>query len=230
MVGSRFETQVANLEAWIAARDALSAAGGNRASVTLQLTFMASNIAEIPEIVRLAARTGVDRVKGHHLWAHFAAIAGDDLRRSHDSVQSWNACAMACARIVADTPLPGGRRLKLENFEPLPEVPAASGGGNGGARTVADDAECPFLGREAWVNHAGAFAPCCAPDAERASLGDFGNARAPGGLLAIWRSAAYAELVATYKSKPLCSTCQMRRPRTAAVAPAVVAGGNTGAR
>ena len=208
MRGSKFDQQLANLRAWVAARDALATAGGNRASVTLQLTFMATNLAEIPDVVRLALAHGVDRVKGHHLWAHFAPIKGDDLRASRESVAAWNACAAECRRIAAAQPLASGRRIKLEHFE---DLPAARDAGAAARAPVPDDAECPFLGREAWVNHRGDFAPCCAPDAERRALGDFGSVHEPGGLMRIWNSPAYADLVATYKSKPLCSTCQMRK-------------------
>jgi organic radical activating enzyme len=270
MRGSKFETQLANLRAWLAERDALAAAGGNRASVTLQLTFMARNIAEVPDVVALGIALGVDRIKGHHLWAHFSPIAGDDLRRSPQSVAVWNSVAARCRALAAATPLPSGRHIKLEHFEDLvwaPPAPASEtavataaaavvaapssggscdgGGGSGGGAAAASGAaaaasrgpppppptpvdpasECPFLGREAWVNHAGEFAPCCAPDASRRSLGSFGNVGDPGGLLAIWNGAAYRELLTTYKSKPLCQSCHMRRPPAAAAAAATSGGG-----
>lgn len=73
------------------------------------------------------------------------------------------------------------------------------------------DTECPFLGREAWVNSAGDFAPCCAPDEQRKTLGAFGNVTEPGGLLRIWNSDAYRALVAGYKAKSLCQGCHMRK-------------------
>ena len=240
MVGSSFERQLANLRAWLAARDALAAAGGNRASVTLQLTFMRTNLAEIPDVVALAAGLGVDRVKGHHLWAHFAPIKGDDLRRSEASVAAWNAAAARCREIAASTPLPSGGRLRLEHFEdlawtpPAAVAPSAAAAQRDDGATLASaaaaqpsapalvdpESECPFLGREAWVNHAGDFAPCCAPDAQRKSLGSFGNVGDKGGILGIWRGPAYRSLVQNYKSHPLCQTCHMRKPKAAA--PAVV--------
>lgn len=261
MRGSKFETQLANLRAWLAERDALAAAGGNRASVTLQLTFMARNLAEVPDVVALGIRLGVDRIKGHHLWAHFAPIARDDLRRSPQSVAAWNAVAARCRTLAAATPLPSGRLIKLEHFEDLVwSAPAADAAAETAAEatnvtsptacgaatasaaasasasppslpptpTPVDPAtECPFLGREAWVNRAGDFAPCCAPDASRRSLGDFGNVTQRGGLLAIWNGAAYRELLATYKSKPLCRSCHMRRPPAAAAAAATAPAADT---
>ena len=52
-----------------------------------KLTFMEQNVDEIPSIiVALAIENGCDRVKGHHLWAHFDEIRDQDLRRDAHSV------------------------------------------------------------------------------------------------------------------------------------------------
>jgi hypothetical protein len=94
-------------------------------------------------------------------------------------------------------------------------------------------AKCPFLGREAWINYAGRFDPCCAPDEERKSLGSFGyvvsnstntnnntnNDDGNGGgkngessMLKIWNSEEYKLLCKNYLQKPLCRGCNMRQP------------------
>jgi radical SAM protein with 4Fe4S-binding SPASM domain len=99
--------------------------------------------------------------------------------------------------------------VRLEHFEHLQPAAASN-------LPVEEAAECPFLGREAWVNSKGDFAPCCAPDEQRKSLGSFGNVADPGGLPAIWSSAQYQELVKNYKQRPLCSTCHMRKKPSAA--------------
>ncbi|MCA9690985.1 MAG: glycosyltransferase, partial [Myxococcales bacterium] len=70
MIGARWERVVENVREFIAVRDKHAAAGGDRCRVTFQLTFLESNVAELADIVRLALDLGVDRVKGHHLWAH----------------------------------------------------------------------------------------------------------------------------------------------------------------
>ena len=49
------------------------------------------------------------------------------------------------------------------------------------------------MGQEAWVAAAGRFNPCCAPDALRRTLGDFGNVSQES-LYHIWQSEAYQEL------------------------------------
>jgi glycosyltransferase involved in cell wall biosynthesis/MoaA/NifB/PqqE/SkfB family radical SAM enzyme len=211
MVGSSLKTQMENLRRFVAARDKLAASGGNRASITLQVTFLEANLQEMPKIVQLAIDTGCDRVKGHHLWAHFAEIKDQDMRRSADSVRRWNQIAEQCRALAANT------SVRLENFHNLKMPPPSTAPGSAlpsSAHAVADDDECPFLGQEAWVNHEGRFDPCCAPDESRKSLGYFGNTKAKP-LLDIWRSKKYVSLYKTYKQKELCKTCTMRRPSKA---------------
>ena len=64
--------------------------GGNRCRVTFQLTFMETNLSELPGIVKLAADIGVDRVKGHHLWVHFNQMRHQSMRRSPEAIARWN--------------------------------------------------------------------------------------------------------------------------------------------
>jgi len=69
----------------------------------------------------------------------------------------------------------------------------------------------PFGGRGAWGSAGGRFDPCCAPDAQRRTLGEFGNLHERG-LMDIWRGDAYRILVATYPTRALCLGCNMRKP------------------
>ena len=204
MKGSTLERRVEDLRKFILIRDELSAAGLNRASVTLQCTFMEDNADELPDLIAFAAEMGVDRVKGHHLWVHFSEMTGQDMRRSPDSVSRWDKVAEKCTRIALDFTAKTGRELKLQNFTPL--TLARTG-------TPSDSMVCPFLGREAWINYEGRFDPCCAPDAERKSLGSFGNIEENGGLLNIWNSDRYRDLMSNYTLRPLCSKCTMKRPK-----------------
>lgn len=201
MRNSRMEAVLDNLRAFVEIRDGHAAQGGNYCSVTLQATFLETNLAELPRIVRLAAELNVDRVKGHHLWVHFAEMQDQNLRRSRESVQRWNDVVAQCREIAASHVRPGGSPVKLENFHPL-EFNAG--------QQVDPRSECPFLGQEAWINHAGRFDPCCAPDELRKSLGSFGTVQERG-FESIWRGAEYQALVAGYKQRPLCQTCLMRR-------------------
>lgn len=228
MKGSNLAKQISNLSKFVAIRDRVAAEGGNYCSVTLQLTFMEKNLDEIPAIVAFAVESGCDRVKGHHLWAHFEEIADQNLRRSETSILRWNVVAKQCREYAASHPLRNGKILRLDNFFDL-ELSAAADR-NGTVATASNvitpttgeapvsssihpDAVCPFLGKEAWINHEGRFDPCCAPDEQRKSLGYFGNINEPGqSLQEIWSGEQYQELCRNYLTKPLCRGCNMRQP------------------
>jgi len=201
MRGSRFDKQLANLKEFLKIRDEVASAQGNRATVTLQLTFMQVNLKEIPKVVDLAISLGVDRVKGHHLWAHFAEIKDQNMRRDEASIKQWNEIVRECEEVAKTKPLPNGKLIILDNIFAL-DLNAI--------KEIHPEACCPFLGKEAWVNHAGRFDPCCAPDQERISLGEFGNVQDQG-LLKIWEGSYYNGLVANYHTKDLCKGCNMRR-------------------
>ncbi len=202
MLGSRWEQVLANAREFIAVRDAHAAGGGNRCRVTFQLTFLQSNVDELSDIVRLASELGVDRVKGHHLWAHFDEIAGQSMRRSPEAIQSWNRAVLAARAVAGEYPLANGKQVLLENIFLLNED---------AVEDLAPDGPCPFLGEEAWVSAEGRFNPCCAPDAERRSLGEFGDLHTRG-MMDIWSHKDYRELLATYRNRRLCLGCNMRKP------------------
>ena len=202
MLGSNWDRVVDNVRAFVRVRDEHAASGGNRCRVTFQLTFMEMNYRELPEVVKLAAQLGVDRVKGHHLWAHFSQIKGQSMRRDADSIASWNRVVEETYRVQRRILLPNGEQVLLENIFPLE---------SGGIEDIAPGAQCPFLGQEAWVASDGRFNPCCAPDALRRTLGDFGNVKETG-LYDIWEGDAYQQLQASYMENRLCQGCNMRRP------------------
>ena len=205
MLGSIWEKALANVRAFIAVRDAHAADGGNRCRMTFQLTFLEANVGELADIVRLAVELGVDRVKGHHLWAHFNEIEDQSMRRGPDAIRRWNEAVLAAREAASERPLSNGRYVLLENLSPLAE---------GAKDDLAPGGPCPFLGREAWVSALGRFDPCCAPDALRRSLGDFGNLHERR-LTDIWNGERYRTLVATYRSRDLCLGCNMRKPAPA---------------
>lgn len=204
MLGVRWEKVLSNVRAFITVRDEHAAAGGNRCRVTFQLTFLESNVGELADIVRLAASLGVDRVKGHHLWAHFDQIKSLSMRRSPEAIARWNAAVREARRAAGECRLPSGARVLLENiYELEPEA----------VRDIAPGGPCPFLGQEAWVAPDGRFSPCCAPDAERRKLGDFGTV-AERSIGDIWESEQYRRLRERYREHELCRGCNMRRPET----------------
>lgn len=202
VMGSSFEVSLQNLRTFLRVRDEHAERFGHRARVTLQLTFLETNVAELPAIVELAAREGVDRVKGHHLWAHFDEVRALSLRRSPESVARWNAAVRAAREVAATSRLPNGAHVLLEHFHELKE---------GAAEDLAPGGRCPFLGEEAWVSAEGRFDPCCAPDAERRTLGDFGNLHTVS-IAEVWSGAPYQALRESYLERALCRGCTMRRP------------------
>ena len=204
MLGSSWERVLENVRAFIRVRDAHAAGGGNRCGVTLQLTFMEVNYRELPGVVRLAAELGVDRVKGHHLWVHFAQMSGQSMRRSPDAIKRWNQVVDEACVAAEEHRLPNGGRVLLDNIFRLDPD---------GGKDIASGAECPFLGKEAWVASDGRFNPCCAPDALRRTLGDFGNVNETG-LYDIWVGPEYQQLRENYLERSLCRGCNMRRPVT----------------
>lgn len=76
---------------------------------------------------------------------------------------------------------------------------------------MAPGGQCPFLGKEAWINNEGKFSPCCAPDELRKTLGNFGNVNEVK-LEEIWQSSEYLSLQKNYLNYKLCKTCNMRKP------------------
>lgn len=202
MVGSTWEKMLANVRTLIQIRDEHAQGGGNRCRITFQLTFLESNVGELGDIVRLAIELGVDRVKGHHLWAHFDQIKDQSMRRNVESITRWNKAVEDARAAAAEKTLPNGRPILLENIFPLDEQATGD---------LAPGGACPFLGQEAWVSALGRFDPCCAPDKERRTLGEFGDLHQLR-LPEIWNGEEYQRLRATYRNRTLCLSCNMRKP------------------
>jgi hypothetical protein len=124
------------------------------------------------------------------------------MRRSPESIARWNHAVLAARKAAAEKCLPNGRHILLENIFLLDAT---------ATQDLAPDGPCPFLGQEAWVSALGRFDPCCAPDALRQTLGEFGNLTEQG-FMAIWDGDTYRALTATYRNRRLCLGCNMRKP------------------
>ncbi len=202
MVGEKWEKVLENVRTFIEVRDRVAAAGGNRCRVTFQLTYLQKNVQELADIVRLAIDLGVDRVKGHHLWAHWEAMKSESMRRTPEAIRQWNEAVLAARAAASERTLSNGQYILLENMFTLDE---------GATDDLAPGGACPFLGQEAWVSAEGRFDPCCAPDTQRRTLGEFGNLL-DRGFMEVWNGAAYQQLVKTYRNRSLCLGCNMRKP------------------
>jgi len=202
MVGTNWDKVLANVRTFIEVRDAHAADGGNRCRVTFQLTFLETNVRELADIVRLAADLGVDRVKGHHLWAHFGEIEELSMRRSPEAIERWNQAVREAQEVAEQHRLPNGERVLLDNIF---ELDASA------TDDLAPGGPCPFLGQEAWVSAVGRFDPCCAPDAQRRTLGELGDLNTVS-IREVWTGDKYQELAAGYRNRSLCLSCNMRKP------------------
>lgn len=208
MIGSNFEDRLQNVRDFIKIRDEIYAQGGNFCSVTFQLTFIESGLEEIPEVVKLAASLGVNRVKGHHLWVFTKEMQEESMRRSKEAIQRWNKIAIKSIEMAEIYRLPNGEKVLLENIYPLEET---------AEKELFSDGICPFLGKEAWVSAEGRFGPCCAPDEDRKKLGDFGTLQ-DHSIEEIWEGDAYKNLQKNYLKHAVCKRCNMRKSKNNALA------------
>jgi len=202
MQGLNYSQVLENVKVFVAERNKLFTQKGWYCSISFQLTFMKSNMHELSDIVKLAANLGIDRVKGHHLWTHFEEIKYLSMKATRGSVAQWNEYVRQAYEAQEKFRKPNGEKVILENIIPLYDNEDEE---------VPKEYLCPFLAKELWISATGNISPCCAPDNLRKSLGDFGNISTTT-IKDVLQSSIYAELVSNYKKKPLCKTCNMRKP------------------
>jgi len=203
IMGTSLNTHIKKARRFIAIRDNISSSTGHYCSMTMQLTFMRSNLYEIPKMLELAIELGFDRIKGHQLWAHFTELEKQSLHNNLDWAERWNMVITECQSIVNAHSKATGKNFILDNFYPL-EL-------NKIENTEEVEGSCPFLGKEIWVDPSGQINVCCAPDQQRKSLGNFGNLTQTT-LFNMLSSDAYSHLKENYLKFKLCQQCRMRRP------------------
>jgi len=199
MRGLDLGAAVLAVRAFVAVRDA-RARPGRRCRVSFQVTAQETNVAELAEIVRLAASLGVERVKVNQLQLRFPRLAARSLHRSAGAIRRWNE-AVRAAHAAADAHrLASGERVLLENVVPLAEDPAAP----------APAGPCRFVGREGWVWPDGRFLPCPNPAAERGELGEFGSL-AEKTFGELWNGERFRRFVERWEEHAVCRECPFRR-------------------
>ncbi len=201
MEGSNFDKEIYNVKHLVKYRNEYFKKSGYYCRITLQLTFMSINMHELADIVKMAAELDVDRIKGHHLWTHFPEIEHFSMKDTPENISLWNQYVSDAQTAQKQYLRPNGKEVLLENITPLSIEKG---------KTVPEESECPFLGRELWVSATGVISPCCAPDQLRKTLGDFGNIQKTS-LTEMMASDTYQDLLANYKTRTLCKTCNMRR-------------------
>lgn len=196
-----FDKVLQNVRDVVAVRNRHLAETGYHCRITFQLTFMQNNMHELADIIQLAAELGIDRVKGHQLWAHFDEIQDLSFRKDAESIAQWNEYVRQAHDAAEKHRKPDGSKVLLDQITPL--APEAT-------QEMPEQSVCPFLNQELWVSATGKISPCCAPDEQRDTLGDFGNI-AHTTLAEALQSKGYQELLANYKQHSLCKTCNMRK-------------------
>ena len=202
MLKINFEEALANVKDFIHIRNEYFTETGYKCRVTFQLTFMQNNMHELADIIALAAKLDVDRVKGHQLWTHFVEIKDLSMRHSPESILQWNEYVRQAYDAQEKYRKPNGEKVILENIIPL-DVNEL--------QEIPENYNCPFLEKELWISPTGKISPCCAPDEMRETLGDFGNIENDT-IESVLNSKNYTNLITNSKQIPLCKTCNMRKP------------------
>ena len=163
-------------------------------SITLQVTFLTSNIEDLENIIKYAINHKINRVKGHHLWITYSQIKDESLQNSQEKIDIWNDFINKIDKYRD--------KIELVNFEKI-EM-------NKNDYIIQEQYNCPFLGEELWIDHNGDFNICCAPSDKRRSLGSWGNIKDIK-ITDIFNSKQYKELCANYKNKDICKVCPLRK-------------------
>jgi len=193
MIQANTHDMLKNIETYLKIRNETRQKNQNhQPTVTLQVTFMHRNLTGIKEVIEYAIQHNVDRVKGHHLWVTHPELKQEDLRSPiHHGV--WNQ--------FIDEISPYRSQIKLENFVKFSD-----------SSTVPEHHNCPFLGKELWIDCGGKYNVCCAPSDKRQALGDFGRIQQTK-INTILKTIEYQHLLKNYKSQPLCQNCLLRKPK-----------------
>lgn len=187
MVKTNTKKILGNIQRLVGLRDIYA----KNVSITLQMTFMQSNIDSIMPLIEWGIDKGINRIKGHQLWITHKELESEAIRNDADSTKKWNDLIKSLDKYK--------NKIRLENFSFIEFY-----------KNKQDSKECPFLGKELWINYNGDINVCCAPDNLRKTLGNFGNIKNIT-LSKTLESKEYKSLVANYKSMEVCKQCLLRR-------------------
>ena len=162
-------------------------------TVTLQITFMKKNIDEIEELIKFAIKHKLDRVKGHQLWINWKEMENEALFKDEEYIYKWNTKIEYFKKEYSN-------KIKLENFDPILV--------NQGVYIT--NGNCPFLGKELWIDKNGKFNICCCPDEKRKTFGEFGNINDTE-INELFKEEKYINFYKTYKENEICKNCVLRR-------------------
>ena len=191
MVNDDTKKKLEDIKTFVKLRDTLYP----NVSITLQVTFLKSNLNDLESIIRFAIENNIDRVKGHQLWITYDEIRCESLQNNTKKIDEWNDFIKHIDRYRDKVNLVNFEKLKSENNTNL----------------VPESYNCPFLGEELWIDYNGDFNICCAPSDKRRTLGHWGNIK-DRKIIEVFNSNQYSELCNNYKTKNVCRICPLRRP------------------
>ena len=208
--GASFDRVCANVSAFVATKRRLAAQ-----NPTLELVFVAMrrNIAELPDLVRMAARWGIERIHVQNLSHSFEDT--DDLAGYREIQRFTLAEALWSARdrTRADEAIDRARReaSRLGIRLRVPKLVAPDDGDDVSAMRRPGTPGCFWPWEQTYVHHDGRVQPCCMVMGEdRAVLGD---ARAEG-FASVWSGDAYTrfrEQLMSGRPPEVCAGCSLYR-------------------
>lgn len=140
-----------------------------RPILALQMTLMRSNVAELPDLVRLAARLGADRVKAYHLFSFRPELDAESLMLAP---HLWPPVLAEALRVGAEV------GIDLQLAEPMaPDARGVTGG-----------VACHLPWHEAWIDVDGSVLPC------HSHGGDVAGNLGASTFAEIWNSALYQRI------------------------------------
>lgn len=190
MVNDNTQKKLEDIKIFINLRNELYAS----VTITLQVTFLKSNINDLENIIKFAIEHNIDRVKGHQLWITYNEIKDESLQNSTEKRTQWNNFIDRIDKYRDKVKLVNFEKLEFQNntdFVPL-------------------SYDCPFLGQELWVDYNGDINICCAPSDKRISLGNWGNIKDTK-ITEMYNSKKYQNLIDNYKDKDICKICSLRK-------------------
>lgn len=137
--GASFEAVCANVRA---ASRALEAERRRGIVVALQMTIMRSNFRELPDLVRLAADLGAQRVKAYHLFSLGPELDSESIVGEREE---WNATLDETMSVAASL------GVNLQLAEPWKE---------GAVAYELERIACHLPWHESWIDFDGAVLPC----------------------------------------------------------------------
>ena len=184
--GADFAKVVANLAGLVAAK---RAAGGDKPWIRVVFVAMRRNVAELPELVELMGRVGVQEVRVQNLAHDFADTPDDgpyrEIRDYTAAEALWTSADQAAATSSFAQARAAAREYGLEVR--LPHL----------AASVATGGRCTWPWDAAYVTSAGVVQPCCmVMGDDRVALGDLNETSFPS----IWAGPAYREFRARLAS------------------------------